>query len=103
MIEQQLKAKQGGQPAPASVVSGKALGSNRLAVNRLTFFFMSKATSANGTSMQQQAGQQVQAAAGGQPDYSKQWAEYYRTIGKIEEAEAIENQMKAAKVIPVNR
>ncbi len=49
--------------------------------------------------MQQQAGQQVQAAAGGQqPDYSKQWAEYYRNIGKIEEAEAIENQMKAAKV-----
>lgn len=49
--------------------------------------------------MQQQAGQQVQAAAGGQPDYSKQWAEYYRNIGKIEEAEAIENQMKAAKVM----
>lgn len=48
--------------------------------------------------MQQQGGQQVQAAAGGQPDYSKQWAEYYRNIGKIEEAEAIENQMKAAKV-----
>lgn len=48
--------------------------------------------------MQQQAGQQVQAAAGGQPDYSKQWAEYYRNIGKIEEAEAIENQMKASKV-----
>lgn len=62
---------------------------------------MSKATSgaANGTAMQQQAGQQVQAAAGGQPDYSKQWAEYYRNIGKIEEAEAIENQMKAAKVM----
>lgn len=65
---------------------------------------MFKATSgaANGTSMQQQAGQQVQAAAGVQPDYSKQWAEYYRNIGKIEEAEAIENQMKAAKVITRN-
>lgn len=62
--------------------------------------FPTKATpgAANGTAMQQQGGQQVQAAAGGQPDYSKQWAEYYRNIGKIEEAEAIENQMKAAKV-----
>lgn len=64
------------------------------------YYFTIKATpgAANGTAMQQQAGQQVQAAAGGQPDYSKQWAEYYRNIGKIEEAEAIENQMKAAKV-----
>lgn len=46
------------------------------------------------------AGQQVQAgaSAGGQQDYSKQWAEYYRSIGKIEEAEAIENQIKANKV-----
>lgn len=52
--------------------------------------------------MQQQPGQQVQVAAGGQPDYSKQWAEYYRNIGKIEEAEAIENQMKAAKVSDEN-
>ncbi|XP_066142833.1 far upstream element-binding protein 3 isoform X2 [Euwallacea fornicatus] len=30
----------------------------------------------------------------GQPDYSRQWAEYYRSIGKIKEAEAIESQMK---------
>lgn len=34
------------------------------------------------------------AANGAQPDYSAQWAEYYRSIGKIKEAEAIEAQMK---------
>lgn len=33
-------------------------------------------------------------AANGQPDYSAQWAEYYRSIGKLKEAEAIEAQMK---------
>ena len=33
-------------------------------------------------------------APSGQPDYSLQWAEYYRSIGKIKEAEAIEVQMK---------
>nr|CAD7427523.1 unnamed protein product [Timema monikensis] len=38
------------------------------------------------------------AAQNGQPDYSAQWAEYYRSIGKIKEAEAIEAQMKANKV-----
>lgn len=41
------------------------------------------------------AAQQQAQVAGGQPDYSKQWAEYYRSIGKIDEAEAIENQIKA--------
>jgi len=30
-----------------------------------------------------------------------QWAEYYRSIGKIKEAEAIEAQMKAGKVFPL--
>lgn len=49
---------------------------------------------------QQQPQQQAAAAAasGGQgQDYSAQWAEYYRSIGKIEEAEAIEKQMKVCK------
>lgn len=43
--------------------------------------------------------QQVQQAAAGQADYSKQWAEYYRSIGKIDEAEAIEKQITNIKVI----
>lgn len=34
------------------------------------------------------------AAQNGQPDYSAQWAEYYRSIGKLKEAEAIEASMK---------
>ena len=47
----------------------------------------------------QQAGPQPgPATQNGQPDYSAQWAEYYRSIGKVKEAEAIEAQMKAAKV-----
>lgn len=40
------------------------------------------------------AAQQQAQVAGSQPDYSKQWAEYYRSIGKMDEAEAIENQIK---------
>lgn len=40
------------------------------------------------------AAQQQAQVASGQQDYSKQWAEYYRSIGKIDEAEAIENQIK---------
>lgn len=50
---------------------------------------------------QQQTQQQQQPGAaqnGGQADYSVQWAEYYRSIGKIKEAEAIEAQMKAGKL-----
>lgn len=35
------------------------------------------------------------AAAQGQPDYSAQWIEYYRSMGMTREAEAIEVQMKA--------
>ena len=32
--------------------------------------------------------------AGGAADYSAQWAEYYRSVGKHKEAEAIEAQIK---------
>lgn len=34
----------------------------------------------------------------GQPDYSMQWAEYYRSLGMMREAEMIEQQAKAQKV-----
>lgn len=51
------------------------------------------------TQQQQQQQQQTGATQnGGQADYSAQWAEYYRSIGKIKEAEAIEAQMKAGKL-----
>jgi len=36
--------------------------------------------------------------ATGQPDYSMQWAEYYRSLGMMREAEMIEQQAKAQKV-----
>ena len=67
MIEQQLKMKQ-------------ANGSN------------AAQSMAAAAAVQQQQAQQV-GAVGGQTDYSKQWAEYYRSIGKIDEAEAIEKQI----------
>lgn len=35
----------------------------------------------------------------GQPDYSQQWIEYYRSLGMHQEADAIEQQAKA-KVSP---
>eukprot|EP00092_Neocalanus_flemingeri_P023826 GFUD01025851.1.p1 GENE.GFUD01025851.1~~GFUD01025851.1.p1 ORF type:complete len:465 (+),score=130.06 GFUD01025851.1:140-1534(+) len=39
---------------------------------------------------------------GGQPDYSSQWAEYYRSLGMVKEAEIIElqSQARAAPVQP---
>lgn len=40
-------------------------------------------------------------AGAGQPDYSAQWAQYYRSIGKHEEAKAIEAQMKNKVYAPV--
>lgn len=55
--------------------------------------------SAGAVPQQQQQQPQSGAQNGGQADYSAQWAEYYRSIGKVKEAEAIEAQMKAGKVI----
>lgn len=43
------------------------------------------------------------AANGAQPDYSAQWAEYYRSIGKMKEAEAIEAQMKMKVLITLTK
>jgi far upstream element-binding protein len=37
----------------------------------------------------------------GQQDYSAEWAEYYRRIGKTDEAEAIEKQIQQTKVSPI--
>lgn len=34
-------------------------------------------------------------SAGGTPDYSAQWIEYYRSIGKNKEADMVEQQVKA--------
>jgi far upstream element-binding protein len=46
------------------------------------------------------AGAQIQVnPATGQPDYSIQWAEYYRSLGMHREAEMIEQQAKASKVV----
>jgi len=34
----------------------------------------------------------------GQPDYTAQWIQYYRSIGAMKDAEALEQQLKASKV-----
>ena len=34
----------------------------------------------------------------GQPDYSAQWVEYYRSMGMTREAEAIEQQMRVRQL-----
>ena len=44
---------------------------------------------------QPQAAAPAAAAAPGAPDYSAQWAEYYRSMGKTKEAEQIEAQIRA--------
>ncbi|XP_043501957.1 far upstream element-binding protein 3-like isoform X1 [Polistes fuscatus] len=87
MIEQQ--AKQGKQE------HSQQAGSAQNQSNPTT------ATASTPGQQQQQQAQQQQTGAsqnGGQADYSAQWAEYYRSIGKIKEAEAIEAQMKAGKL-----
>ncbi|XP_017482918.1 PREDICTED: far upstream element-binding protein 3 [Rhagoletis zephyria] len=78
MIEQQLKAKQAGANAgqPMAVPQQQ------------------QAQPPQQQQQPQPQQQQQQGQGGGSADYSAQWAEYYRSIGKIAEAEAIEKQMK---------
>uniref|UniRef100_A0A1A9V8C5 K Homology domain-containing protein n=1 Tax=Glossina austeni TaxID=7395 RepID=A0A1A9V8C5_GLOAU len=76
MIEQQLKAKQVGTGQAQPQQAANNAGSN--------------------------PGAGVAGSAAQTQDYSAQWAEYYRSIGKIEEAEAIEKQMKANNAAPAN-
>jgi len=77
MIEQQMKAKQGGGS------SGPVQPQQQQPSQQ--------------QQPQQQQSQQQQGGAGGAggADYSAQWAEYYRSVGKIEEAEAIEKTLKS--------
>ncbi|XP_017839375.1 far upstream element-binding protein 2 isoform X2 [Drosophila busckii] len=51
-----------------------------------------QAAGASGQAAQQPQQQQAQQA--GAADFSAQWAEYYRSVGKVEEAEAIEKSLK---------
>lgn len=86
MIEQQLKAKQ--------AMAGAAGAAMPSATPQMAPQPQVQPQQQQQQQVQQHA-QQQQAAQGGQaPDYSAQWAEYYRSIGKVEEAEAIEKQMK---------
>ncbi|XP_065212371.1 far upstream element-binding protein 3 isoform X1 [Planococcus citri] len=95
VIEEQAKASKSGgaQQMHAQGISSQS----QLAMQSLTSI---------GQGQQVPIGQQQQSIAatpqpqaqgdqGGQPDYSAQWAHYYRSLGKIKEAEAIEAQMKA--------
>lgn len=78
MIEQQLKMKQGAGQIP--------MGANGNAPSM----------GAASVAQQQQAATGANSAT---QDYSKQWAEYYRSIGKMDEAEAIESQIKTVNKV----
>ncbi|CAH1164508.1 unnamed protein product [Phaedon cochleariae] len=73
MIEQQAKSKTANPAAAAAMGGGAPQGAPPAAAV---------------------AAAAPTAAVAAQPDYSSQWAEYYRSIGKMKEAEAIEAQMK---------
>ncbi|XP_054736944.1 far upstream element-binding protein 3 isoform X1 [Anastrepha obliqua] len=83
MIEQQLKAKQGGGNPGQPMGGAGGMPQQQQAQPQ-----------PQQQPQQQQPQQQQAQQGGGTADYSAQWAEYYRSIGKIAEAEAIEKQMK---------
>lgn len=84
MIEQQVKARQ------AAAQQGAAAAATAAAVQTTQGQSVAATTS---------AGAQPAAGGGGQADYSAQWAEYYRRLGRIDEAEAIEKQIAANKAL----
>ena len=87
MIEQQLKSKQAVQMPGLAQNGSNGAGMHGQGMS----------------SAQQQMGQAAANAAGqSNQDFSVQWAEYYRSIGKIDEAEAIEKQIQAQKVKTIN-
>uniref|UniRef100_A0A6M2DRD4 Putative k-similarity type rna binding protein n=1 Tax=Xenopsylla cheopis TaxID=163159 RepID=A0A6M2DRD4_XENCH len=82
MIEQQSKGK---------AVDPSAAGQNG------TVAAVQPQAAATQPNQQAVAAGAVTQMAGAQPDYSAQWAEYYRSIGNIKEAEAIEANLKQSK------
>ncbi|XP_065073585.1 far upstream element-binding protein 1 isoform X2 [Ochlerotatus camptorhynchus] len=91
MIEQQVKARQAAasQQGAAAAVAATVQTTQGTPV---------VATSNAGA--QQPSGGGGGSGGGGQADYSAEWAEYYRRLGRIDEAEAIEKQIAANKVVP---
>lgn len=86
MIEQQVKARQAAaqQGAPAAAIQ------------------TTQVVAASNAGPQQAAaggGPQGGGGSGGQADYSAEWAEYYRRLGRVEEAEAIEKQIAHNKAL----
>lgn len=83
MIEQQVKARQvaAQQGAPAAAIQTTQV-----------------VAASNPGAQQAAAGGGAAGGGGGQADYSAEWAEYYRRLGRVEEAEAIEKQIAHNKV-----
>ncbi|KAL9703137.1 hypothetical protein quinque_006655 [Culex quinquefasciatus] len=95
MIEQQVKARQAAaqQGAPAAAI--QTTQANQTVQG-------TSVVAASNAGPQQAAaggGPQGGGGSGGQADYSAEWAEYYRRLGRVEEAEAIEKQIAHNKAL----
>ncbi|EDS37648.1 far upstream binding protein [Culex quinquefasciatus] len=106
MIEQQVKARQAAaqqehpqqRSKPPKVISNKTCSGNN--GNERTLG--TSVVAASNAGPQQAAaggGPQGGGGSGGQADYSAEWAEYYRRLGRVEEAEAIEKQIAHNKAL----